>query len=481
MRSTRCVLLVVALVGCAARSAAPETRVHEAAAAGQFYPGDAKELRDTVHRLVSSKARVAQHPVQAVLAPHAGYVYAAPVAAASFRQLEPGFQRVVVIAGNHSGDAWFEGASVDTAAAYRVPGLEVKVSAAAKELARQRLFVDVPAAHRMYMVEDELPFLAEVNQAPFELVPIIVGQLTPAGAHELAKALQPLADAKTRFVFSVDLSHYYRYADAVAKDRACLAALEAMDLDRVSACDTDATQVLLVMTELAALEGWTPRYVTSATSGDVPEGDKDRVVGYGALVYEDQLTLTAGEGEALLDVARRSVDSKVRQGKSLAVPPALLARYPRLALPRGTFVTLKEKGELRGCIGSLAPDEALAASVVSSAESAAVRDSRFPPVKADELGRLELSVSVLEPMRPLNASGDALLKALASHPGLVISYQGRRSVFLPEVWEELPEPKQFLGRLCEKQGSPAECWRSPQARFESFGSQRFEAPAPQKR
>ncbi len=258
MRSTPSVLILVVLVGCAARSAEPEQRVHEAVAAGSFYPRDAKELRDTVHRLVTTAPRVAQHPVRAVLAPHAGYVYAAPVAAASFRQLEPGFQRVVIIAGNHSAEARFEGASVDTATAYRVPGLEVKVAPAARKLARQRFFVDAPAAHRLYVVEVELPFLAEVNQAPFELVPIIVGHLTPATAHELAKLLQPLADAKTRFVFSVDLSHFYPYDDAVAKDRACLSALEAVDLEQVAGCDTDATQVLTVMTEPRRAAGLDP-------------------------------------------------------------------------------------------------------------------------------------------------------------------------------------------------------------------------------
>jgi hypothetical protein len=228
------------------------------------------------------------------------------------------------------------------------------------------------------------------------------------------------------------------------------------------------------MTELAALQGWTPRLVAAANSGDVPEGDRARVVGYGALVYEDWLHLTPGEGKALLELARRAVEAKVKQGTSPAAPLALLARYPRLALPRATFVTLHEQGKLRGCVGTLVADEPLAASVVHSAEGAAVKDPRFQPVRPEELGRLELTVSVLEPPRSLNTSGPGLLETLAARPGLVIAYQGRRSVFLPEVWEDLPEPEQFLGHLCEKQGSPSDCWRSPQARFEIFGSQRFE-------
>ncbi len=477
MRQLHGVLVLAVLAGCPAIPPAPPTRIHEAVAAGTFYPRDAQALRETVHALVSRQPRVAQAPVRAVLAPHAAYVYSAPIAAAAFRQLEPGFQRVVVVAGNHS-DVPFDGASVDLAAAYRVPGLEVKVASAARELARHRLFVDAPAAHRSYVVEVELPFLAEVNQAPFELVPIIVGHLTPATTRELATLLAPLADAQTRFVFSVDLSHFFTAAQALEKDRACLAALEAMDLDRVEGCDTDATQVLEVMTHLAALQGWTPRVVAQANSGDVPEGDRARVVGYGALVQEEGLRLTDGEGGALLDLARRALDTRVCTGRSLEVPAALLARLPRLALPRATFVTLQKHGALRGCIGTLAAEEALAVGVVESAQNAAVRDSRFEPVRVEELADLALTVSVLEPPRALEVRGQAVLPALSTRPGVVLTTPGGRSVFLPEVWEQLPEPAEFLGKLCEKQGAPGDCWKSPRTAYEVFGSQRFEATAP---
>jgi hypothetical protein len=105
--------------------------------------------------------------------------------------------------------------------------------------------------------------------------------------------------------------------------------------------------------------------------------------------------------------------------------------------------------------------------------NAAIRDPRFAPVRPDELGDIAVSVSVLDVPRPLvGVTGDALVKKLgAEHPGLIIEYQGRRSTFLPQVWDELPEPVEFLGHLCRKQGSPAGCWQQPGARFESYGAQ----------
>lgn len=486
------VLLVAAAVGCPQQPAARPNLVERAsragdavkpavpargivrepAVAGQFYPADPGELRAAVRRLMAGTERVTRSPARMVLAPHAGYPFSGAVAAASFRQLDPGFERVVILAGNHNGAARFAGASVDQATRYRVPGLEVEVAAAAAALRSRPGFVDVPEAHTMHMIEVELPFLAEVNGKPFEIVPIVVGQLAPAGARDLARELAALADARTRFVFSIDLSHYHPWAEATDSDRRCLAALEKMDAGEVARCDTDATQLLLVMTELGALQGWTPRLVTYANSGDVT-GERGRVVGYGAMVYEDEFRLSAGESQALLALARRALEAKVTQGRDLDVPQTDVARLPRLGTPRGAFVTLRKRGQLRGCIGSLEATQALAEDVVRNASRAAVADPRFLPVEPAELGEIKVSISVLDTPRPLlGVTGEALARRLgAEHPGLIIEYRGRSSTFLPEVWAELPDAVGFLGHLCRKQGSPEDCWRQPEARFLTYGAQ----------
>jgi AmmeMemoRadiSam system protein A len=187
----------------------------------------------------------------------------------------------------------------------------------------------------------------------------------------------------------------------------------------------------------------------------------------------DAVRLGDREQQAILDLATRTVDTQVREGRQIDVPAELLARFPRFRQIRGTFVTLKKRGELRGCIGTLNASHPLAEDVVNNAVNAAIRDPRFAPVRPDELGDIAVSVSVLDVPRPLvGVTGDALVKKLgAEHPGLIIEYQGRRSTFLPQVWDELPEPVEFLGHLCRKQGSPAGCWQQPGARFESYGAQ----------
>jgi len=447
-------------------------RVREPAAAGNFYPADPATLRADVHGFVSNAKKQVGASVRVVLMPHAGYQYSGAVAAASVKQLDPGFERVVIIAANHSSEARFSGVSVDTATHYRVPGLEVRVSDAVQDLLGRSGFVDVPAAHTTHVIEIELPFLAEVNQKPFEIVPLVVGQISRVAAKTLAADLSRLLDARTRIIFSIDLSHYHSYDEAVRLDKQCLAAIEQADAEDIDRCVTDATPLLSVMNELAVLQGTSPRLVMYTNSGDVT-GDKARVVGYGAIAYEDVYRLADREQQAILDLAKRSVETEVREGREMDVPATVLARFPRLGTTRGAFVTLKKHGELRGCIGTLKAMQPLAQDVVTNAVNAAIHDPRFSPVRPDELADIAVSVSVLDVPRPLQGvTGDALAKKLgAEHPGLIIEYQGRRSTFLPQVWDELPEPVEFLGHLCRKQGSPAACWREPAARFESYGAQ----------
>ncbi len=446
-------------------------RVRPASAAGEWYPEDPARMRAEIDRMLGAATRVAEHRVRMVLVPHAGWSFSGPVAAASFRQLDPGFERIVVVAANHDGHTRYDGVSVDRATHYAIPGGEIRVAPVVPELLRQPGFVDVPAAHAMHMIESELPFLVAANGRPFDLVPLVVDHLDARGIRAFATALRQIADARTLVVISVDLSHFYTQPEASRLDHACLDALLSERPDDVARCDTDGTQVLSAMNALAIESGWTPRLVLYRNSGEIT-GDPQRVVGYGAMAYEDHFDVDAGERAALLSLARRSVEARVR---GQAIPDAaaeVLREHPRLGAIRGAFVTLREVGQLRGCIGTLQASRTLVDDVFANAASAATEDGRFEPVRLGELGALTYSISVLSPTAPLDASaprGEALAPWLAARrPGVVLEYHGRRSTFLPEVWDELPEPSTFLGQLCHKQGAPLDCWRAPDARFETY-------------
>ena len=131
-----------------------------------------------------------------------------------------------------------------------------------------------------------------------------------------------------------------------------------------------------------------------------------------------------------------------------------------LDTPGAAFVTLTQHGALRGCIGSLTAYRPLREDVAANAVNAALRDPRFPPLTAQELPETHIEVSVLsdpEPY-PFTDRADALSRLRPGVDGLTLEYGSHRGTFLPQVWESLPEPDDFLNHLVRKAGLPAGWW-----------------------
>lgn len=173
----------------------------------------------------------------------------------------------------------------------------------------------------------------------------------------------------------------------------------------------------------------------------------------------DVLLAGQEERQQLLAIARAALVAGVA-GQLL--PPLDLDRLPpRLRAKRASFVTLLAGMQLRGCVGSLEPVLPLAEDVRIQAVAAALHDYRFPPVRADELPGLLISVSVLSCSASLAyTSPEDLLEKLNPHRDGVILRDGcRRATFLPQVWAKIPDPELFLATLCQKMGSPPDLWR----------------------
>ncbi len=161
-------------------------------------------------------------------------------------------------------------------------------------------------------------------------------------------------------------------------------------------------------------------------------------------------TSAPGVADRLLEIAAQGV----RHAAELLPVPVIdpLRESGLLRCPGASFVTLKRAGSLRGCIGSLEPIRTLAEDVTENAYAAARRDPRFPVLEARELAGLQLSVATLGTQEPLLAtSRDALLAALRPGiDGLVVRSGTLRATFLPAVWEQLPEPADFIDALWRK-------------------------------
>jgi AmmeMemoRadiSam system protein A len=169
-------------------------------------------------------------------------------------------------------------------------------------------------------------------------------------------------------------------------------------------------------------------------------------------------TLSLQARETLLDVARRSIRHGLDRGTALTVSPEDFE--PALRAVRASFVTLDRQGMLRGCIGHLEATLPLVEDVAENAFSAAFRDPRFPPLEDAEYDSLELHISVLTPAEPLSceSESDLLRQMRPFQDGLILAEGIHRGTFLPSVWEQLPDPREFLRHLKRKAGLTDDYW-----------------------
>jgi hypothetical protein len=184
------------------------------------------------------------------------------------------------------------------------------------------------------------------------------------------------------------------------------------------------------------------------------------------------------DGKVLLRIARGSIAKALGLGP--AFDPALHGDAERwLRDPCATFVTLRLRGDLRGCVGSIEARRPLVEDVRQNALAAAFQDPRFPPLELREWPGITVEVSLLSPPEPLPCASEAeALRLLRPGiDGVVFEYDGHRSTFLPQVWEQLPDPRDFLDHLRRKAGLPDGFW-APGVRLSRYGVQKWDEGEP---
>jgi AmmeMemoRadiSam system protein B/AmmeMemoRadiSam system protein A len=452
--------------------------VRSPAHAGTFYPAEPQALANMVDRCIREAPSFAVSS-KAVVAPHAGFVYSGPIAGTAYRSIAARrgtVKRVVLMGPCH----WHPTRTfaVPSARAFRTPLGDVPVDRTAVDaLATHGLAaVDDLPHDREHSLEVHLPFLQRLL-GDFALVPVAVG--TP-GVAETSDLLGRLwGGEETLIVVSSDLSHFHDYEGAMRLDQSASQAIETLRHDQLTdeqACGRYPVKGLLAQAALRDLRVTT---LDLRNSGDTAGRDRrDRVVGYGAYGFEPAAEARLGleDRRTLVHQAYRAVLGALA---GQPVHAGDLSRYPAtLRAHRATFVTLTMDGNLRGCIGTVMPQEPLLASVMRNAVRAATEDPRFNPPHPDEVRRMALSVSVLSHPRPMPCSGEeeALAMLRPGIDGIILEARGRRGLFLPDVWETLPEPRSFLGHLKRKAGLPQEGW--PQdTRLYRFRTERFTGQA----
>lgn len=444
-----------------------------AAVAGTFYPADPQALRDAlVGHLASAGASPAAitantaRPPKMLVVPHAGYIYSGDVAALGFATLAPWrdhITRVVLLGPVHR--VAVRGLAVPTVSAFDTPLGRVPLDTAAiadlKDLP-QVVRTDLPHAQE-HSLEVQLPFLQAVLGDGFQLIPMAVGHASPAEVSEVLERLW--GGDETLIVISSDLSHYLPYNQAQARDHATVQRILqfASNLQGEEACGAAPLNGAL---QVARRYGLIPRLLGLRNSGDVI-GDRGRVVGYAAIVFgtdprtQERETSDANDaelGKTLVQIARQTIaDQLGLAGKGFSTPPD----HPALKKPGATFVTLHDaEGELRGCIGRLEACRPLGEDVSANAYAAAFQDPRFVPLRAQEWPGIRIEVSLLDAPEPLgvHSEAEALARLRPGVDGVIFEWQSHRATFLPQVWEQLPDPAAFMSALKRKAGLAPDFW-----------------------
>jgi len=456
------------------------------AVAGTFYPAS----HDVLNRELDSlfiKATPArnQGDIIAVISPHAGYVYSGIVAASAYNQLSRDikYENVFVIGSSHR--ASYDGASVYCEGDFITPLGNVKVNRAlAKDLVAKNpgVMLALPEAHAdEHSLEVQLPFLQHIYKDTLQIVPILLGTQRPATIRKIADALKPYLNNKNLFVISTDFSHYPDYEDACKVDKVTADAI-VKNSSRDFMNTLDVNQSKGIKNLATSICGWTSMltflYMTESNpnihfqeirymnSGDMPLGDKDRVVGYNAITAtldadgkvkqtEEAYSLNELEKSQLLKIARLTIKNYLETNE---IPKLKTEGFSaKLLAPSGAFVTLTKGGNLRGCIGRFSADLPLYRTVQEMAVAAAVNDYRFSRLTPDELSKVDIEISVLTPMRKIQSIQEIVL---GKH-GIYIKKGNSGGTFLPQVATQTGwSLEEFLGHCArDKAGIGWDGWK----------------------
>ncbi len=429
--------------------------IRQPAVAGMFYESDPGLLRQQIKALfedAQTSIISSSRKTRALIVPHAGYTFSGRVAASAFNQIHPetDFGTVFLIGSSHR--ASFDGACVFKGSAFKTPLGEVPVDLDTAErlaLASPYFSFSQHPHSKEHSLEVNLPLLQYHLQKPFKIVPILIGTHDPKTSYNIAEILQAWFTDENLFVFSTDFSHYPDYNSAKIVDNATIQSIlknspaklmetlhnnEHKGIPNLSTslCGWSAILTLLHITEHDGDLQF--HQILYENSGDSPLGDKERVVGYDAIVVSSPKTksfdLSVAERILLLKRARESIGSiftkKIISANVATLPLALKTHT-------GAFVSIYRDNHLAGCIGHIGEDEPLWQVVDRVAKSAAVDDARFKPLAHEEYHDIQIEISVLTPARKITD----IAEIIPGKHGILIKKDHQQGTFLPQVASQL--------------------------------------------
>ncbi len=440
------------------------------AVAGSFYSNESTQLSNQIDQLLEHNPCSGDQP-SVLIVPHAAPVYSGKIAALAYNLIKPylhHYKRIVILGPAHR--VAFNYHAALNATQWHTPLGAINIDKAYNDqLIEQGHMQYFDQAHAQeHSLEVQLPFLQSVGLAEIPIVPIVIGRAANQQSCALMDAL--LKDKDNCVIISSDMSHFKNYQQAVDYDRLTIETINNMQplSSAEQACGCYPINALLNGDMQQSLEAKLLGYCNSGDTG----GDKNRVVGYAAFAFYPKFN--AQRKQQMLALARYEITKAFNVDDGLLASQLntcgdLQAQY--LQQPLACFVTLNILSApsdpsntscktLRGCIGNLQANGTLVQSIQRNATLAAFKDHRFTPLAEHELADICIEISLLTPAKPMSVnSHDALINQLQPHrDGLILKCAHHQATFLPSVWEQLPDPQQFVKHLKVKAGLAEDFW-----------------------
>ncbi|MCQ2743437.1 MAG: AmmeMemoRadiSam system protein B [bacterium] len=427
--------------------------------AGSFYPEKPEELTNLLNSFKLDAS--IKYKSKAIIVPHAGFYFSGHAAMSGFQRLELS-ENIFIIAPSHHHE--FNNIALPEYTYFDTPlgSLEVN-NKRLKEIAEKfPCLISNEVFENEHSIEVQLPFIQNISTPKImsakdfvkefkkighkiKIIPILVGKCD----YRLISDLISTYWEDSSFVISSDLSHYYSKQECRQIDTYTATIIETGKLEYFQPAQACGLVGIMGLIDFANNNDCTMIRSMMYNSGDIT-GETDKVVGYGSwFLYTDTKNdyIEKYYSKYITQTAIASIINSLN-GKEFApkeIPP-ILTQYG------ACFVTLKLNGVLRGCIGSIYPTKPLILDLVDNAKNAAFNDPRFEPISERELPYIEVTVSILSSIEkiPFKDERDLLNKIYPY--GIIISDRNNRAVYLPEVWEQLPNKEVFLNSLKEKAG-----------------------------
>jgi len=424
----------------------------KAAVNGRFYPANKVQLISDldVYFKKYQKTNISGS-IQAIIVPHAGYVFSGEVAASAYIQIdaEKEYENIFILAPSHSYS--IPGSSIYNIGKFETPLGEVVVNIelANKLIAENDVFKSLPEMHiQEHSIEVQLPFLQFLLKKKLQIVPILIGTHDEEYLKLIAESLHPYFNEQNLFVISSDFSHFPNYKDAIVADKRISDAIEnkkvggllkAVEQNKQAHFDNFATSacgisgILVLLHLIENRSEIAIRKIKYMNSGDSKFGDHARVVGYLSFIVHTiklekvEFELSDEDKSILLRIAREAIKNRLCSNWEDNVEN--LTFSDNLKGNCGVFVSLHKKSELRGCIGRFESMEPLYILCQKMAIASAYNDHRFSPLTFDELDDINIEISVLSPLKKIKSIDEIVI----GEHGIYIKQGINKGTLLPQV------------------------------------------------